>query len=263
MITKIYYFSGVGNSLALAKMLKSNLGMDTELIRITEYKSVDSIEINAETFGIVFPVYFHSIPAIVRNFMKKIKIKGNPYIFAVAACNAVPGHSLFTIERLLMKKGYKLSAGYKVDMPGVSVVDGFLTSEDINVKRIEDSKAKILEIANEINRKVLNKPEGINSLMSHITGSIMTTIAGKMMNPALFYTTNQCSNCGVCKRICPMENIEMSKDQKPIWGKECLHCMACLHLCPHKAVELGKHSQEKVRFRHPEISLDEMLNAGT
>lgn len=260
METKIYYFSGAGNSLGLAKALKNALSMDTELMRMVDYRYEEDMEVNAGIMGFVFPVYFLSVPTIVKEFIKKIKIKGNPYIFGVAACNARPGHSLFTIDKLLMEKGHRLSAGYTVQMPGVSIVDGFLTSAEVNIQRLEKSKSKILEIAAAINKKVPTAPEGDNSIKSHFTGRLMTLLAGQILNPKLFYTTDRCSGCNICKRICPVENINMSSDQKPLWGRKCLHCMACLHWCPQKAVELGRHSQEKARFQHPEAGLDEMLN---
>jgi ferredoxin len=259
MSIKIYYFSGAGNSLALAKGLKSALSENTELIRMADYKSKEIDESDVAVIGFVFPVYFESIPAIVKGFIERISIKGNPYIFAVVACNAVPGHSLFTVDKLLKKKGNRLSAGFKVDMPGVSVVDGFLTSKDVNLERIENSKIKILEIVNAINGKVYKAPEGDNSIKSHLTSRLMTFAASKMLSPKLFYTTDKCNGCGTCKKVCPVDNIKISPERKPLWGKECQHCLACLHWCPQGAVELGKYSQGKARFQHPEVERIEML----
>jgi ferredoxin/flavodoxin len=259
MSIKIYYFSGTGNSLALAKGLKSALNENAELIRMSDYKSKEIDESDVAVIGFVFPVYFGSIPAIVMDFIERISIKGNPYIFAVAACNAVPGHSLFTLDKLLKKKGYQLSAGYKVDMPGVSVVDGFLTSQEVNLERIINSKIKILDIVNVINEKVYKVPEGDDSIKTHLKSRLITFAASKMLNPKLFYTTNKCNGCSTCQKVCPVENIKMSPERKPLWGKECQHCLACLHLCPQGAVELGKHSQGKARFKHPDVELMEML----
>jgi flavodoxin len=66
MRTIICYYTGTGNALALAKELKGALGDDTQLIRVTDYQNGANIELDADTVGFVFPVYFLSLPAIVK-----------------------------------------------------------------------------------------------------------------------------------------------------------------------------------------------------
>lgn len=258
MVTKIYYFSGAGNSLWLAKELKCILNTETELFRIANYMYVGH-EIDANVVGFVFPVYFHSIPGMVKEFIETAQIKGNPYIFAVAACNAVPGHALFVIDKLLSKKGFRLSAGFKVDMPGISVVDGYLTSKEVNLDRLTASKSIIADIAATINNRLPAAPRGDKSVKSHLANLFMTFAANKLLNPKLFYCTDNCTSCNTCARVCPADNITMSTDRKPLWGSNCQHCLACLHWCPQAAVELGTHSPGKVRFQHPCIEVTEML----
>lgn len=260
MKTKIYYFSGAGNSLWLAKELKCLLNEETELFKIADYKYSVGHEIEANVIGFVFPVYFHSIPGMVKEFIETVQIKGNPYIFAVAACNAVPVHALFVVDKLLSKKGFRLSAGYKIDMPGISVVDGYLTSRKVNLQRLEASRSIIVDIAATINNKLPNAPQGDNSVKSHLANLFMTLAANKMLNPKLFYCTDNCTSCNTCSKVCPSGNITMSTDRKPLWGNNCQHCMACLHWCPQEAIELGKHSQGKARFQHPCVELNEMFN---
>ena len=259
MKTKIYYFSGTGNSLWLAKELKNILTKDTELFSIADYKYMESIEIDTNVLGFVFPVYFHSIPGMVKEFIGKAQIKGNPYIFAVAACNAVPGHAIFVVDKLLSKKGFRLSAGYKVDMPGISVVDGYLTSKEVNFQRLVASKSIIVDIAATISNQLPTAPQGDNSVKSHLANLFMTLAANKLLNPKLFYCTENCTSCNTCSKVCPADNITMSTDRKPLWGNNCQHCLACLHWCPQAAVELGTHSPGKVRFQHPCIEVTEMF----
>jgi flavodoxin len=56
--TKIYYFSGTGNSLSIAKDLQSTL-KNVELLSIAELmRRPGEIVIKGDVIGFVFPVYF-------------------------------------------------------------------------------------------------------------------------------------------------------------------------------------------------------------
>lgn len=55
MNIEIYYFSGTGNSLAVARDLAAKL--NARLIPITTVMDRESIETDAERIGIVFPLY--------------------------------------------------------------------------------------------------------------------------------------------------------------------------------------------------------------
>lgn len=68
------------------------------------------------------------------------------------------------------------------------------------------------------------------------------------MKAAAFYSTDECIGCGLCEKLCPLKNIQIRKDHRPVWGKECTHCMACIAKCPKKAIEYGKKSKGKNRY---------------
>ena len=63
-MNKIYYFTGTGNSLQIAEDLSVELG-ECSINKIAEY-SGDLIE--ADTLGIIFPIYFWGLPLIVCEF---------------------------------------------------------------------------------------------------------------------------------------------------------------------------------------------------
>jgi ferredoxin len=67
------------------------------------------------------------------------------------------------------------------------------------------------------------------------------------VNARGFYSTDDCSFCGKCASMCPLNNIEII-DGKPDWGQNCTHCMACICSCPGEAIEYKKNSKGKPRF---------------
>ena len=87
MSMKIYYFSGTGNSYAVARDIADKL--NAELISIPKVMNIDNIHIDADSIGIVFPSYlapFTGLPLIVERFVKKIDNIEALHIFAVCTC---------------------------------------------------------------------------------------------------------------------------------------------------------------------------------
>ena len=72
----IYYYSGCGNSRWVAGELSGRLGESLvfipEAIRAGEY----DMPCEERTLGLVFPVYAWGVPAIVREFVRKMQEQG-------------------------------------------------------------------------------------------------------------------------------------------------------------------------------------------
>ncbi|MBI4982768.1 MAG: flavodoxin family protein [Candidatus Omnitrophica bacterium] len=88
MKNKLFYFSGTGNSLKVARDLADALG-DAEIIPIPNVMAKDNMIIDSESIGIIFPVYMFGMPLIVHEFIKKLKCNKDQYIFSVSTC--LPG----------------------------------------------------------------------------------------------------------------------------------------------------------------------------
>ena len=97
MNTKIYYFSGTGNSLVVARDIAEKT--NGKLISIPSVMNKDSITTDADVIGIVFPVYhavFDGMPLIISRFVSKMENIDSKYIFAVCTCK---GWSRVTINK--------------------------------------------------------------------------------------------------------------------------------------------------------------------
>lgn len=83
MKTVIYYFTGTGNSLAAATRIAASLG-DTELVPIAAFRNTAArLAPGAGRVGIVCPVYFTGLPAMVAAFAEHLNLSGAEYIFSV------------------------------------------------------------------------------------------------------------------------------------------------------------------------------------
>jgi flavodoxin len=113
----IYYFSGTGNSLYVAKKIQEQL-RDAELIQITSKEQDRRPSIASDVLGFVFPVYAWGPPKLVEEFIKTAQFNAPDYLFAVATNAGGPGNTLKYTEKLFKKKGLNLHSaslvsGYK------------------------------------------------------------------------------------------------------------------------------------------------------
>lgn len=262
MSTAIYYFSGTGNSLFAAKILGEKIPGPVRILPIKSFHAIARVNVSEERIILVFPVYFQTIPDIVRSFLDKLEFgSDSPDIYGIATCNGGPGHSLYTMKRILAKHGLPLKAGFSVIMPGNSLIlRDFTNSDEVRSQRLRECYPKMEEIFAYINGRQSGRMDGTDQARSHLQGMFFGMAAKRVYRtPSRFRTTDSCTRCGTCVRVCPSKNIIIG-EKGVEWGQSCEHCLACFHWCPMKAVEIGQFTIGKLRYHHPDISICEMLD---
>ena len=260
MKTDIYYFTGTGNTLAVVRQLAEELG-NTHLVPIPQTLKPDRIVGEADAIGIAFPVYFMNMPVIVRQFLRKIRISGTPYLFGIATCGEQPGGALFRLEEQLVLSGANLSAGFACIMPEnyIGPID-LMGDSPHRQEKYTAAKRRIPEIAEAIRGRKISRPEGSDSTILKFGGCIASMFATSLYNtPHRFHATVSCNLCKTCEQICPTCNIKVEKDTVT-WGNSCVQCYACIHWCPTGAIEIGGRTTGKPRYHHPDVTLLDMLN---
>ena len=115
MSTEIYYFTGTGNSLAVARDLARKL--EGRLVSISAVFDREWITPGAGPLGIVFPVYHGGLPLILHKFIEKLAGLEQIYIFAVCTYGDSPGLAIEYLADLIRLRGGELAAGFAVHMP--------------------------------------------------------------------------------------------------------------------------------------------------
>lgn len=165
MKTNIYYFSGTGNSLAIADLLARELEGQVAVIPIAGLTEERQVVVQADILGFVCPTYFLNIPGMMRSFIQRLTFRSTPYIFAVVTCNGQPGRGLHVMGRLLRRKGQSMKLGYAVDMPGNSLIGmDFTNPPEVRQKRLDESVRAIGVIARAVReRRTAARTEPIRS----------------------------------------------------------------------------------------------------
>jgi ferredoxin len=249
MKAEIYYFTGTGNSLYVAQEINKVLLHRGELLSIAHYQNDETVQSDAEVIGFVFPIYMGSVPWIVAEFIKKLKIEKSPYVFAIATYNSHVMQCLQVLSEVLRSNSISLSLAETVNMPG----NAKASSQKENENRLNASAQRIVDIAQKINDRVT---------ASQIVSSRITKKVAKVYEHtsiAKLKVLPSCNGCGICTKVCPTRNIVL-KDKKPTWGKNCSSCLACFHWCPQNAIKwtvpiVGNSSQ----YHHPEVKVTEII----
>ena len=143
MNADVYYFTGTGNSLAVAKDIANEI--EGELISIPYVMGKGSIRTHAKVIVIVFPVYMWGIPHIIERFIQNFENLNHHYVYAIATHDGTPGVTLNVLEKVIEHCNGKLAGGFLVHMPGNYVPKyGAFTEE--KQKELFDKWSKMVKI---------------------------------------------------------------------------------------------------------------------
>ena len=136
-MNKIYYFTGSGNSLAIAQRVAEKTE-ECELIRVTSKTDCET-PVTAEILGFVFPVYAWGMPLLFKEFLTKLQIQQAEYVFVITNYGGNCGNVMGLFNKIMTKKGRRIDAFGEVVMPSNYVMMGDASSEH--------KAANILQIA--------------------------------------------------------------------------------------------------------------------
>ncbi|MGL5149357.1 MAG: EFR1 family ferrodoxin [Clostridium sp.] len=247
---KIFYFSSTGNSLYVAKRIKESF-MGSELISIVNYKG--SFNIN-EDVGFVYPIHLGSVPIVMEEFLSKLNVNKESYVYAVGVSGGGGAKLSFThIEKLLNRK---------VDSAFIiKYISNYIRAgRNASLERAEEAVAKNEIIILDVIEGIKNKDCGDTS-----RGNSSQLLMYKIWKDYYknkdksFNINSNCTSCGICKRVCPVNNIEIEEGVVTFKGK-CTDCMSCINLCPQKAINIGKKTINKERYKHPKIEIKELMH---
>ncbi len=251
----IFYFTGTGNSLYVAKRIGDELG--ERLVDITtamkEKSFVYTLSVD-EKIGFIFPVYFYGVPSIVADFIAQLKIQPNqesgikPYVYGVMTCGGGMGGTPKMLEELLKKQNVSLDAEFELKMASNYIMMYQPTGPALQKKIQIATDKKLTDIIAAISKK--KKDESSKRKKSFLT-SVAYPLYMHGRKTRLFYADDKCNGCGKCQKICPVSAIQMVNN-KPVWtAKQCTHCTACINRCPQEAIQYGKKTLKWRRFENP------------
>ena len=264
MSVEIYYFSGTGNSLFVAKEMARRL--NGRLLSIAAAVRGGRIRPQAESVGIVFPCYLaqlYGIPLVVEKFVRQLEGLDSKYVFAVCTCGGYTAvdslPTLKRLEKLFMSCGSRLSAGFSIRLPMIEEICERVIAGKRNP---HDSIEALFNLVMSPMYKLMS-----NLYVMDLRNKAGESKGGNKSFRELIPLTDRsisvketCTGCATCAKVCPVENITMV-ESRPVWQNRCEMCMACVAWCPSGAI-IHWNIREGLTYHHPQINQKDMLAQG-
>lgn len=260
MKTILYYFTGTGNSLAVARAIADRLP-DAELSPIPMHLlKGEKVQVPPDAnAGIVFPLYAMGLPNIVVRFFKILDLSKAGYVFSVVTEGGTSGSPAGQLTELAASAGHELNASWWIQMPDNYIPLSAPPVKDLQKTIREDALRKVAVIADAVKQRRARPMD--------------LTLSGKLLRMVLykgflsripefdkkFVVSTNCNGCYVCVSVCPVNNIRALPKGKKEWLHHCEGCLACLQFCPVEAISCGGKSDDRPRYHHPNVTVADMI----
>lgn len=247
----VFYFTGTGNCLALAKKIGG------KLLSVPKEIKKENLEYEDDAIGIVYPVYCRYAPKMVRDFMAKAKFK-TEYLFAIGTYGNEDGACNFYFNEFA--KGIGLNINY---VNTLLMVDNYLPAFEID-DQVNKLSVKCTDYALERIIKDITERKNFIAPVSELDMKdseramqyIPRQDEGRECEE--FIVKNNCIKCKTCQKVCPAGNITVTDG--PVFSKKCETCYACIHACPRLNLCTPTELSSK-RWRHPDVTLKEIIDS--
>ena len=244
----VLYFSSTGNCLYIAKRIGGEKLSIPVCIQAGNYKIEDS------EVGIIFPVYGLCVPPFIAEFIEKETID-TAYLFGIATYGFFPGAVCSQLSGIKTKNGRTFDY-----VNSIKMAENCITFSDMAKQKGDSSKqqSKIDKLLADLteHKFYIRNDSPFKKLMTKNHQGNYEFETGVGITDMLT-VTGDCTGCGTCKALCPMNNISI-RGGLPEFGTACVSCGACLQNCPKNAIH---HRKEKssARYRNPYVKLEELM----
>lgn len=246
----IFYFTGTGNSEWVA--LNVAQALDDTVCRVTDAlqcpETVHDLPYG-EAVGFVFPVYAWGPPLPVMELLQTLRLSRYPsFLYFICTCGDDTGKTARVFCRAARERGWVCEAGYSVTMPNTYVcLPGFdVDAPEVVQRKMHEATHRLQEVIGEVRerRTGFHCHEGRMPWLK--TYLLRLWFNSYLVTADRFYASEECVECGVCGRSCPLHNVKV--DGRPQWGEQCCMCLSCYHHCPKQAVQYGKATKGKGQY---------------
>ena len=234
------YFSGTGNTKFCVDKFLKEYDQSENAFSIEDGDTLKKIENHSEIV-IGYPVQYSNIPKILRDYIvDNERIWKGKKIFIIATMGLFSGDGAGILARLLKHYGAVIVGGLHLKMPdSIGDVRALKRSFEKNKALVKKAEEKICKTVQDIKN---GKPpqEGLG-ILYHLAGLFGQRLyfggKTKKYTDKLKVDAQKCIGCGLCEKLCPMNNITLTNGIAAS-GDKCTMCYRCINKCPKQAITL-------------------------
>jgi ferredoxin len=262
----LIYFSGTGNTDYVAHYLAHRIEREPiEIeVRSIEWQPAEAVT-GFDLLAVGFPVYAADSPEFVQAYLTRLPPGEGRGAFVFCTKGAYAGSAVQRNLWRLAGRGYVPLGGGSVLMPGtdgLSMVarDSWMARKALekdydhlkDADRLAEEMASTLqELLDGRSVEALRRPlprRSIGALSDGAWAAVYKASEGYCR--ARLHADERCDGCGLCARVCPVDNVEL-QDNRPNFADRCVLCLRCLHACPQEAIQIARFTVDKFRWRGP------------
>jgi len=237
----IVYFSATGNTEKIAGIIKEQLvELKNEVIEVNitnstereNFKSVDPYE--AMVFG--FPVHYWRAPRLIREWLTTINGKGTRCAVFFTYGGVHVGLAHYDIKEILDKQKFNLVASaeflgkHTYNLGGWNLMKTHPNTEDFEMAKEFTLKVYERFLEKNLISVEFDKPRTSSEKIDKIEQAFKRAI------PSPYRETEDCSMCGTCEDLCPVN--AMDKERGKPNRRLCIRCFRCVVSCPDEILKM-------------------------
>ncbi len=243
----IYYFSGTGNTLLVARKTAETLRQHDVTVGLHRIETSKAVDVPGDgLLGIGFPVAAQGTYPCVWEFLDQLPAGNGRHVFMFDTLMMFSGGIVGPVKKLLTAKGYVPVGAVEVIMPNN------IFPRKVDEEKNERARERGMRAAETFVRDLLEGRArwGRVPVISDLMGSFSRAnwVWKVMKGPfGLSVNVDKCSKCGLCVKLCPVDNIQVDEEKTPTIGDRCNFCMRCYAFCPERAIGHGKMKSQQYR----------------
>jgi len=243
----IYWFSGSGNTLFVAKVITEFLKENNFEVNLKQikYTNPSTVDIN-RTIGLAIPVAEQGTYPFIWDFINKLPSpdkngKTDAGVFMVDTMMLYSGGIKGPVKKILEKKGFHLLGAKEIIMPNTLLK--LKNQPDKDMLKMEKGQLTAETFAKDImtGKAVWKDIPFYSDMMASFSKKDSTWNVFRKYFP-LKVDNEKCTGCRLCERICPENSWTFDKGKIEMnWKKtDCIFCLRCFSYCPTEAITYGK-----------------------